>query len=110
MLLLSTIAGIKCPIPKVAMDTLTPARDPVEFESMLTVKCAAGYVISGTSDNSKTYPCLASGHFDVKQNVCVGEFPCVCVCACVRACVRARARVYVSLCICMSLYVYTCVY
>lgn len=85
MLSLSTIAGIKCPIPEVAMATLTPAMKPVDFESMLTVKCSTGYVINGTSDASETYPCRASGRFDVSLDVCVGE-----LCLCLSMCVRER--------------------
>lgn len=61
------------------MATLTPATEPVKFGSLLKVMCPNGYVINGTSDASKTYPCLTSGHFDVSFNVCVGEL-CLCLC------------------------------
>ena len=87
MLSLSTNAGIKCPIPEVAMATLTPSTEPVDFESMLMVTCHTGYVINGTSDDSKTYSCLATGHFDVSLDVCVGE---LCLCVFVHVCWRKR--------------------
>lgn len=65
------------------MATLSPAMEPVDFEKLLTVECHTGYVINGTSDADKTYPCLESGHFDVSLHMCVGE---LCLCVFVHVC------------------------
>jgi len=78
---ISTVAGIQCPIPDIAMATLTPT-SPVSFEALLTVTCPDGYVIDGTNETSSNYPCLASRSFNVSHDMCVGEFFCLCVCVC----------------------------
>ncbi|KAK7111927.1 uncharacterized protein [Littorina saxatilis] len=70
-----TCERIKCPIPDVHRAVLSPM-DPVDFESNLTVTCNVGFVINGTSDQSKAFPCLPSGTFDFRRDVCVDKDEC----------------------------------